>query len=135
MANSKSIFWAVFLTFVGCALWFDGHVGLFAFGGPLGTAKRLIWAAWIGFLAYTVYCSSRENLFKTVGKMSELHWGRQIGIDLYLGLMLAVLVIYLNEGSALVALLWLLPGLLFVNLVTYLYFAIHFEEIVARFLG
>ncbi len=127
--------WAAFALFVGGALWFDGHAGLFAFGGPFATAKLVVWIAWLAFLAYTVYCSSRENLLRTIGRISEFHWGRQIGIDLYLGLMLMIFVIYLNEGSAVVALLWLLPGLLFVNLVTYLYVAIHFEEIVARFLA
>ena len=134
MASSRNLLWAAFAAFVACALWFDGHARLFAFGGPLGTVKLFVWLTWLAFLAYTVYCSVRENLFTTMGKMSELYWGRQIGIDLYLGLLLMVLVIYLNEGSALVAVLWLLPGLLFVNLATYLYFAIHFEELVAKLL-
>lgn len=66
----------------------------------------LTWAAFVGFVAYSAYCTTRENLFTTVRKVSALHWGRQIGLDLYLGLCLSLFVVYLNERSALVALVW-----------------------------
>ena len=135
MTSAKNLLWAAFLLFVGCALYFDWHGNLFAVTGPLMPVKLLIWAAFVGFTAYSVYCSSRENLFKSIEKISELHWGRQIGTDLYLGLLLTLFVVYLNEGSALVALLWLVPTLAFANLATLLYFAIHFDEIVGRFLA
>lgn len=69
------------------------------------------------------------------GKIAELHWGRQIGIDLYLGLSLTLFIVYLNEGSVLVMLLWLIPTFAFGNLATLLYFAIHYDAIVARFIG
>jgi hypothetical protein len=122
----------VFGTFVLAALYFDGHADLFAFDKPLGLGKLVVWAAFVGFAAFSVYCSLHENLFKAVGKISELHWGRQIGTDLYLGLWLTLFVMYLNEGSLLVVGLWLLPTLAFANLATLLYFAIHFDEIVAK---
>lgn len=63
-----------------------------------------------------------------------MHWGRQIGADLYLGLFLALLIIYLHEG-ALAAFLWTVPTLAFANLSILLYFAIHFDAIVGRFVA
>jgi hypothetical protein len=134
MTSSKNLFWAAFVLFVACALYFDRHENLFTHHGPLAPVKLLVWAAFLGFLAYTAYCSSRENLFRSIGKMAEVHWGRQVGADLYLGLLLMIFVVYLNEGSALVVLLWLVPVLAFANLATLLYFALHFDQIVARFL-
>lgn len=134
MKASTGVLWAAFALFVAAALYFDGHDRLFSAAGPLPAGKYAIWTAFGAFLAYSVYCSTRENLFRTISTMASLHWGRQIGIDLYLGLVLSLLVIYLHEGSALIALLWLLPVFAFANLATLLYFAIHYDAIVARFL-
>ena len=135
MTSSKSLPWVVFGAFVLAALYFDGHADLFTFDKPLGLWKLVVWAVFVGFTAFSVYCSLHENLFRTVGKISELHWGRQIGTDLYLGLWLTLFIMYLNEGSLLVVSLWLLPTLAFANLATLLYFAIHFDEIVAKLIG
>lgn len=135
MISSRSLFWALFSIFVVCALYFNWRGDIFAASGPLPAIKLSVWVVFFGFLGYTIYCSSREDLVGSVGKLAELHWGRQIGVDLYLGLLLALLVIYLNEGSALVALLWLLPMLAFANLASLLYFAIHFDSIVGHFLS
>lgn len=134
MLSTRRVFWAAFVAFVVCALGFDRHASLLAFSGPLAPLKLLVWAAFAGFLAYSVYCSARENLVRSVEKIAELHWGRQIGADLYLGLLLALFIVYLNEG-ALAALLWAVPTLAFANLSILLYFAIHFDDIVARFLA
>jgi hypothetical protein len=130
----NAVLWAIYAVFAGCALYAGREAGPFSFEGPLAGVKAVVWLVWLAVLAYSLYCSRRENLFRTVGKIGELHWGRQIGTDLYLGLGLALLVIYLNEGGV-VALLWLLPTLAFANLAILLYFAIHFDGIVARFLG
>jgi len=132
---TKAFFWITFVLFVACALYFSWHDKIFSFSGRLSAGKYIVWAAFIAFTAYSIYCSSQENLFKSIGKIAELHWGRQIGIDLYLGLSLTLFIIYLNEGSILVVLLWLLPTIAFVNLATLLYFAIHYDSIVARFVG
>jgi hypothetical protein len=48
--------------------------------------------------------------------------------------LLSLSVIILHEGFV-VALVWLVPVLLFANLATLLYVAIHFEALVARFAG
>jgi hypothetical protein len=97
----------------------------------MGAAKAVVWLAFLLFTAYSIYCSGRENIFKTIRTMARLHWGRQIGLDLYLGLALSLAVICLHEGPIALA-LWLVPVLLFANLATLLYLAVHFESLVAR---
>ena len=96
---------------VACAIYFARHENIPSSPGPLGAVRLLIWAAFFGFTGYSFYCSFKENLFTTIGKLAKLHWGRQIGLDLYLGLSLILFVIYLNEGSLRAVLLWLLPTL------------------------
>jgi hypothetical protein len=135
MTSTKALFWAAFAVFVLLVLWFDWHEAALATDVPLAPLKLLVWAAFVAFLGYTIYCSTREDLVTSVLGIAKLHWGRQIGIDLYLGLALSLTIVYLNEGSALVTLLWLLPTLAFANLATLLYFALHFDEIVAKLLG
>jgi hypothetical protein len=131
--KANLISWGVFAAFAACAVGFGWHAALFRFDGPMGAAKLVVWLAFVLFTAYSIYCSSRENIFKTIRTMARLHWGRQIGIDLYLGLSLFLAVIYLHQGSVLVLAAWLIPVLLFANLATLLYVAIHFEALVARF--
>jgi hypothetical protein len=133
--KANLISWGVFAAFVTCAIGVGWHATLFRFDGPMGAAKLTVWLAFLLFTAYSVYCSSRENIFKTIRTMARLHWGRQIGTDLYLGLLLFLAVIYLHQGSALVLAAWLIPVLLFANLATLLYVAIHFESLMARFVA
>lgn len=128
------ISWGVFAAFVVSALVFNWHDGLLQFGGAMGAAKGMVWAAFILFTVYSIYCSRKENIFKSIGSMAQLHWGRQVGIDLYIGLFLSLAIIYLHEGP-LVALLWLVPVLLFANLATLLYIVIHFESLLLRFVS
>jgi hypothetical protein len=130
----KTLFWGAYALFVALALFFSWHDGVVSFSGPLAAVELLVWVAFIGFLAYSIYCSAREDLIQSVAKLSELHWGRQIGADLYLGLLLALLIVFLNSGALAVA-LWAIPTLLFGNLSILLYFALHFDAIVARFLA
>lgn len=122
--------WVLFAAFVAIALGAQGHARLFTFAGAAGVGKIVVWLAWLAFLAYSVHCSRRENIFKSLRGMARLYWGRQVGIDLYLGLALFLGLIYLHQGG-LVLLAWLLPVLLFGNLATLLYLAIHFESLLA----
>jgi hypothetical protein len=128
------ISWGVFVAFVAGAVGSGWHTAIFRFDGPMGLAKIAVWLIFLLFTGYSIYCSGRENIFKTIKSMARLHWGRQIGIDLYLGLLLSLSVIYLHEDFV-VALVWLIPVLLFANLATLLYVAIHFESLVARFVA
>ncbi|MEW6737591.1 MAG: hypothetical protein AB1489_40290 [Acidobacteriota bacterium] len=127
--------WSVFAIFVACAIGFGWHDAIFSFVGVMGVAKAAVWLAFLSFLGYSIYCSSKENLFKSIKSMYQLYWGRQVGIDLYLGLLLSLSIIYLHEHSIVVLVLWFIPILLFANLATLLYVAIHFESLVARFLA
>ena len=128
------ISWAIYAAFVAAALYFNWHPALFSFDGSHGGLKVVIWTLLVVFLAYSVYCSAKENIFRTIRKIAEFHWGRQIGIDLYLGLFIFLVFIYLHEGLA-VAALWAIPTLLFANLSTLLYLGIHFESIATRLVG
>lgn len=129
----KNLLWAAFAIFVLCVLYFGRHDELFTVNKPSDSGKFVFWAAFVIFTVYSIYCSSKENLFKTIGVMSRLHWGRQIGLDLYIGLTIAAFVIYLHTGSAFVALIWLVPLYLFGNLATLLYFAVNYDSIMAKF--
>ena len=125
---------AIYAAFVAIALYLNWHPALFDFGGRLGALKALVWIAYFAFLGYSIYCSVNENIFRTFRAIAQFHWGRQIGIDLYLGLFVGLILIYLNEGIVAVA-LWLIPILLFANMAVLLYVGIHFEAIVTAFLG
>lgn len=129
----KYVLWVVFFAFVICAIYFNWHENIFSVNKPLGAGKFLFWAAFIVFTAYSIYCSFKENLFKTIKVMSGLHWGRQIGLDLYIGISIFAFFIYLHSGSVLVLLLWLLPLIVFANLATLLYIAIHYDSIIEKF--
>lgn len=131
----NTLLWAAFALFVAFALYFNGGENPFIGNGPLPAGKYLVWAVFLGFTAYTVYCSSKENLLKTIKHLATLHWGRQIGMDLYIGLSLMLFIVYLNEKSALAALLWLPPTLAFGNLATLLYIAVHYDSLVSKFLN
>ncbi len=136
MAASKRglALWGLYGVFAVYAVYAYWHETMFRFGGTLGGIKLLVWLALAGFLVYSAYCSSREDLFRSIGAIARLHWGRQIGIDLYLGLSIGILIIYLHEGSIAV-LIWLIPILAFANLSMLLYVAVNFDSIVARFAG
>lgn len=128
--NSKNLaLWAVYVAFVVTAFAVEWHSELFVFSGSMAAAKVVIWLGFIAFLLYSIYCSSQENIFRTINTMLSLHWGRQIGLDLYIGLGIFMGFIYLHEGSLLAVALWFLPTLLFANLATFVYLVIHFESI------
>ena len=133
MNRSGWILWGLYAAFASVAVFANLQVTTFQFGGPLGGAKAIVWLALLAFLGYSVYCSFKENFFRSLRSIAALHWGRQIGADLYLGLGIALLIIYLNDGL-LVALLWLVPTLIYANLAVLLYLALNFESIVSKLL-
>ena len=127
------LLWGAYAVFVGLAFYLNWHERMFQFSGSLAMLKLSVWAVFLCFLAYSVYCSTREDLFRTIGQMSKLYWGRQIGADLYLGLFLGLIIVYLHGGIVAV-LLWIIPTLAFANLAILLYFAIHFDAIADKLL-
>ena len=126
--------WGIYGAFAVYAIYANWHDTIFQFSGPLGGIKLSVWLALAGFLAYSVYCSSREDLFRSIGSIAKLHWGRQIGIDLYLGLCIGFVIIFLHDGP-MVVLIWLIPTLAFANLSMLLYLAVNFDSIVATFMN
>jgi hypothetical protein len=127
--------WAIYFVFVALAVIFKGDEPLFFSNGPYAVGKLVVWAIFFSFLAYSLYCHVNENFFKSVAEMTPKLWFRQISIDLYLGLLITSTVIYLNEGSLLFMLLWIVPLVLFVNLATLLYLAMNYDSLIAHFIS
>jgi hypothetical protein len=76
-----------------------------------------------------------EDFFKSLRKILAFSWGKQIGSDLSIGLILFLFIIYWHTGSALTAFLWLLPCVAFGNLTTLLYVAVNYDALVGIFLN
>lgn len=87
----------------------------------------------ISLTGYSVYCTIKQSFFEFFKGLWSSHFGRQVTFDLYIGLGLFMFFVYLIEGSLAVTLLWLLPAIPFVNIVTLLYFVINFDKIVSHF--
>ncbi len=123
----------LFLIFVFLAIAFKGAEPLFISAGPYAMGKTIIWVLFFSFLGYSIYCGANENFFRTLGRLYPMLWARQIGIDLYIGLLISGFIIYLNEGSLLILALWIFPLILFANLATLLYFAMNYDSIISHF--
>ena len=134
IGTSGLVLWGLYFAFAVSAVFASMQETTFQFGGPLGETKAIVWLALFVFLGYSVYCSVTENFFRSVRSIATLRWGRQIGADLYLGLFISLFIIFLNEG-ALVAAIWLIPILIYANLIVLLYLALNFDSIVAKLLG
>ena len=134
IGKSGLVLWGLYGAFALFAVAANMQETTFQFSGSLGGLKAIIWLALFVFIGYSVYCTFHENFFRSVRSIAALHWGRQIGADLYLGLFVSLLIIFLNEG-ALVAVIWLVPILIYANLVVLLYLAINFDSIATKLLG
>ena len=134
MSKSVLLSWVLFAAFVALALGLHWHAQLWVFSGAAGVGKALVWLAWLAFVGYSIHCSRRENIVKSIRGMLRLYWGRQIILDLYLSVALFLVLIVVHQG-ALVMLAWLLPIVLFANQAMLLYVAIHFESLLALLLN
>ncbi len=130
----RNSLWVIYFLFI--AVMMVNHEGehLLFSQGPYPYGKYFIWLLYLGFLGYSIYCSKVENFFRTVKKIFPLLWARQIGIDLYMGLVLSMGIIYFHEGSILVVLIWLIPVLFYANLAILPYMAMNYDSIIANFL-
>lgn len=134
-ALKKYGLWIAFVAFFLLAVMFHWAT-IFSVSSEHGIiGKSIVWAVFIGFAAYSYYCGTQENFYKSIKTIAALHWGRQVGIDLYLGLGIALGLIYAHEQSVWIMLVWALPTVLFGNLATLLYLAIHYDSLVSRFLS
>ena len=129
----KNLLWVIFIAFAIMALATKKDASIFISHSPYGIGKYITWLLFFSFLGYTIYCSKKENFFKSIKRMSEMYWGWQVGIDLYIGLILPLLIIYLHGGGV-VFLLWIVPVLINANLFTLLYFALNYDSLVAQFI-
>ena len=134
IGTSGLVLWCLYAAFAVFAVATNWNATTLDFSGPLGGIKALVWLVLLGFLGYSVYCSFQENFFRSVRSIVALHWGRQVGTDLYLGLFIGLLLITSNEG-VIVALVWLVPTLLYANLAMLLYVAIHFDSLAAKLMS
>lgn len=90
-------------------------------------------AALVAFSGYTIYCSATESIWRSAKQVFALRWGRQVVIDLYLGLLMFSFIVYLNAGSVLVMLAWFAPTLILGNIVPLIYLVLHFDGLVRHF--
>lgn len=85
------------------------------------------------FGGYTLYCWWTESFWKSLKIIWALKWGRQVTVDLYVGLLFFGFIVYMVEGSISIALAWILPALFVGNPITLIYFILNFDKIVAHF--
>jgi len=130
----RNFLWVLYFPFVIVAVVNRSDQELFGSSSPYPAGKYAIWIIYLGFLAYSLYCSTIENFFGTLKKIYPFRWARQIGMDLYAGLILSLCLIYLNDGSMLIVLLWLLPILVYANLAVLLYVVLNYDSLISNFM-
>jgi len=126
--------WVFYFAFAAWAIATHDSEPVFSIAGPLGYGKALVWCILFGFLAFSLYCHIRENFFRSMRTLNPYLWFRQITLDLYLGLLVPLTLIYLNDGL-LTAAIWFLPILVMANLATLLYLALNYQSLVGHFLN
>jgi len=125
--------WILYFIFVAATV--ISHEGEHPFisHSPVPVGKYLLWAIYIAFLAYSIYCARVENFFGTLKRIYPFKWARQITFDLYIGLFLSLGLMCLNEGTIIVGIIWLIPVLVYANLAIFLYMALNYDGIVSHF--
>lgn len=132
--EKSNVIWIFYFMFVAVAMATHDGEPIFSTAGPYGWGKMITWGLLIVFLLYSLRCSQKENFFRTMGKIWPYLWFRQVSLDLYIGVFIALVLIYLNEGSLLVTALWFIPMLVMANLATLLYIALNYQSLVANFI-
>ena len=129
----QNFLWILFILFAFYAVWTREDEFIFVSQSSYSMGKYIVWIIFLSFFAYSIYASTKENFFKSLNRIIKMFWGRQIGIDLYIGLPLPLLIIYLH-GGVLVFLVWLIPVLIYANLATLLYLALNYDSLVSHFI-
>ena len=125
--------WLFYVAFLAIAYVFGSREGLLNTQSEYANAKYLLFFIFVLFLSFSLYATSRENFFKSIGKINGLLWGKQVGLDLYISVFLSLALIYMVEGSVIVLLLWVVPVLVFANLAILPFILFNFGEIVGHF--
>ena len=131
----RHFLWILYGVFVIAAIATHNSEPVFYSSGPYAAGKYIVWTMFFGFLAYSLYATSQASFIKSLPKINKYIWGRQIGLDLYISVFMSLFVIYLNSGSILVLLLWLVPVLIYANLAILLYVALNYGALVGHFVG
>ncbi len=134
-ALKRQWLWVIYAVFVVIALMTKTDEPLFVSQGPYAAGKYITWVIFFAFLAYSVYCSTQANFLKSLPKINQYIWARQIGIDLYISVFFSLALIYFNSGSIWVLLLWLVPVVIYANLAILLYIAMNYDSIIAHFVA
>lgn len=141
MSASKSIrflknnlLWILFIAFGIYAIMSRQDEFIFASQNEYAFGKYTLWLIFFLFFGYSLYSSTKENFFKTLAMITKKYWGWQIGLDLYIGLLFSLTLIYF-QGGVLIFFIWLLPVLIYANLATLLYLALNYDTIVTLFMS
>lgn len=130
----RNLLWVFCAVFLVIALATSDAGQHFGYQGPFASGKYAVAIVFVLFLAYSVYCSHKELFFRSVVKINRFHWGRQIGIDLYISVTLSLALIWLNDG-AVTMFLWLVPVLVFANLAILPYIFLNYGSLIAHFVS
>jgi hypothetical protein len=131
----KYYFTLLYIAFVIAVIGTNWHEKLFDFSQKMALGKVLILLIWLSFSILTIKYSIEENFFKSLKKITAFRWGRQIGLDLWVGQTLALIIVYWFTGSFLTVLLWLIPFIVFGNLATLLFFFMNYDALVGQIIS
>ena len=81
----------------------------------------LVLVVFVAFSGFTVFVTWKENFWKSCKYVWAKLWGIQVTMDLFIGILLFHIFVYLREGSLVTTLCWLVPSLIFGNPVTLIY--------------
>jgi hypothetical protein len=126
-------FYSFLLALTIYAFFFTPSSAAFSVSFGYSLMKYTILLSFVAFTFYTIYVTTKENIFKTVKRIFTFHWGRQILLDLYIGLFLFGFLVFLVEKSWIMVLIWMIPALIFGNIIPLLYFASQFDRIFVFF--
>lgn len=122
--------WGFYFIFLFIAILNRSDQYLFASSGAYAIGKPIMWLILIAFLLYSLNISRQENFFHSLKNMNSILWTRQIGLDLYLGLLVPLCLIYFSSGSLITVLFWLVPIFFFANLATFVYVVLHYDLLI-----
>ncbi len=126
--------WIFYAGFLALAVFYGGREPVFTTESGYAAGKYAVLTVFFVFLAYSLFATSKENFFKSVVSINRFYWGRQIGADLYISVFLSLALIYLNEGSFAMLMLWIIPVLIFANLAILPYIILNYGSIVSQFM-
>ena len=130
----RNFLWIVYAIFLVLAIIYRSDEQILFSQGPYAVGKPIIWLIYIAFLGYSLYISTKESFVGTLKKIYPFRWARQIGMDLYVSMTLSLALIYLNEKSWMVVLVWFLPVLIYANLAVLPYLALNYDSVLANFI-